>query len=74
VPRTLWRKGQRVTSVDLLPGRDGATGEEARSTVIVAAGAVVGVRVLPILPQKVFDGIVVAIAVLASVRLIVQWP
>jgi uncharacterized membrane protein YfcA len=40
----------------------------------ITAGAVVGVRVLPILPQKVFDGIVVAIAVLASVRLIVQWP
>jgi len=40
----------------------------------IAAGALVGVRILPILPQKVFDGIVVAIAILASVRLIVQWP
>ena len=40
----------------------------------ITVGALVGVKVLPILPQKVFDRIVLAIAVLASVRLIVQWP
>jgi hypothetical protein len=40
----------------------------------VTVGALVGVRVLPLLPQKVFDRIVLAIAVLASLRLIVQWP
>ena len=37
VPRTLWRKGQRVTSIDLLPGKaDGAT----PSKVLISAGAV----------------------------------
>jgi hypothetical protein len=40
----------------------------------VTVGALAGVRVLPLLPQKVFDRIVLAIAVLASLRLIVQWP
>ncbi|MBN1507529.1 MAG: hypothetical protein JW955_11825 [Sedimentisphaerales bacterium] len=47
VPRTLWRVGQRVTSIDLLPGRDGATGEEARSTVLVSAGTVVENKEVP---------------------------
>ncbi len=47
VPRTLWRKGRRVTSIDLLPGRDGATGEEARSTVLVSAGTVVENKEVP---------------------------
>jgi len=41
VPRAIWRKGQRMTSIDLLPGRDGAGGEEARSTVLISAGTVV---------------------------------
>ncbi len=37
VPRTLWRKGQRVTSIDLLPGKaDGAT----PSKVLISAGVV----------------------------------
>jgi len=40
----------------------------------ITVGALVGVKVLPILPQKVFDRIVLAIAVLASLRLIIQWP
>lgn len=35
VPRTIWRVGQRVTSVDLLPGR-----QEARSAVLISAGTV----------------------------------
>ena len=35
VPRTLWRVGQRVTSVDLLPGR-----QEAPSSVLISAGTV----------------------------------
>jgi len=47
VPRTLWRKDRRVTSIDLLPGRDGATGEEARSTVLVSAGTVVENKEVP---------------------------
>jgi hypothetical protein len=40
----------------------------------ITVGALVGVKVLPLLPQKVFDRIVLAIAALASLRLIVQWP
>jgi hypothetical protein len=37
VPRTLWREGQRVTSIDLLPGRaDGTTASE----VLISAGTV----------------------------------
>jgi hypothetical protein len=40
----------------------------------VTAGALVGVRILPILPQRVFNGIVLAIAVVASARLILAWP
>jgi uncharacterized membrane protein YfcA len=40
----------------------------------VTVGALAGVQVLPLLPQKVFDRIVLAIAVLASLRLIIQWP
>ena len=37
VPRTLWRKGQRVTSIDLLPGSE----EQNRKTkVLISAGAV----------------------------------
>jgi len=47
VPRTLWRKGRRVTSIDLLPGRDGASGEEARSTVLISAGTVVENKEVP---------------------------
>ncbi len=37
VPRTLWREGQRVTSVDVLLG-----GEEAPSKMIISAGKVLG--------------------------------
>ena len=37
VPRTLWRKGQRVTSIDLLPGKaDGTT----PSNLLISAGTV----------------------------------
>jgi hypothetical protein len=42
VPRTIWRKGQRVTSIDLLPG-DGQT----PSTVLVSAGTVVENKEVP---------------------------
>jgi hypothetical protein len=39
VPRTLWRIGQRVTSIDLLPGKaDGTT----PSKVLISAGTVLG--------------------------------
>ncbi|MEA3225949.1 MAG: hypothetical protein U9Q07_08355 [Planctomycetota bacterium] len=37
VPRTLWREGQRVTSIDLLPGRTDGT---SASKVLISAGAV----------------------------------
>jgi hypothetical protein len=40
----------------------------------ITAGAFIGVKVLPRLPQKVFDRIVLAIAILASLRLTLQWP
>lgn len=40
----------------------------------ITVGALVGVRALPLIPQKVFDRIVLAIAVVASLRLIIQWP
>jgi|WetSurMetagenome_2_1015567.scaffolds.fasta_scaffold31180_4 uncharacterized protein len=40
----------------------------------ITAGAIIGVKVLPRVPQKVFNWIVMAIAVLASVRLVVSWP
>jgi hypothetical protein len=40
VPRTIWRVGQRVTSIDLLPGKSGANGPEAQSTVLISAGTV----------------------------------
>jgi len=37
VPRTLWRKGQRVTSIDLLPGSE----EQKRKTkILISAGTV----------------------------------
>ncbi|MBL7189919.1 MAG: hypothetical protein ISS70_26615 [Phycisphaerae bacterium] len=37
VPRTLWRKGQRVTSIDLLPGKADGT---APSNMLISAGTV----------------------------------
>ncbi len=37
VPRTLWRKGQRVTSIDLLPGKADGT---SPSKVLISAGTV----------------------------------
>ncbi|MCU0915809.1 MAG: hypothetical protein MUC88_14800 [Planctomycetes bacterium] len=36
VPRTLWRKGQRVTNIDLLPGN-----AKEPSTVLISAGTVI---------------------------------
>lgn len=38
VPRTLWRQGQRVTSIDLLPGKADGT---AASQVLISAGTVI---------------------------------
>ncbi|UCG48386.1 MAG: hypothetical protein JSU94_01160 [Phycisphaerales bacterium] len=38
VPRTLWRKGQRVTSIDLLPGKADGT---SASKVLISAGTVI---------------------------------
>jgi uncharacterized protein len=40
----------------------------------ITVGAFIGVKVLPHIPQKVFNWIVMTIAVLASVRLVVNWP
>ena len=41
VPRTLWRKGQRVTSIDLLPGKgDGTSETDTPSKVLISAGTV----------------------------------
>jgi len=37
VPRTLWRKGQRVTSVDVLPGDEK---QNQKSKVLISAGTV----------------------------------
>ncbi len=41
VPRTLWRIGQRVTSIDLLPGKgDGSKETDKPSQVLISAGTV----------------------------------
>jgi hypothetical protein len=41
VPRTLWQKGQRVTSIDLLPGKgDGTSETDKPSEVLISAGTV----------------------------------
>ena len=41
VPRTLWRIGQRVTSIDLLPGKgDGSKETDTPSQVLISAGSV----------------------------------
>ncbi|NQT00797.1 MAG: hypothetical protein HQ580_02110, partial [Planctomycetes bacterium] len=41
VPRTLWLKGQRVTSIDLLPGKgDGTSETDTPSKVLISAGTV----------------------------------
>ncbi len=41
VPRTLWRKGQRVTSIDLLPGKgDGTSENDTPSKVLISTGTV----------------------------------
>ena len=45
VPRTLWRKGQRVTSIDVLPGgsdgfREGASITDTQSQVLISVGTV----------------------------------
>jgi hypothetical protein len=43
VPRTLWLKGQRVTSIDLLPGKgDGSSKDDTPSKVLISAGTVLG--------------------------------
>lgn len=42
VPRTIWKPGQRVTSIDLLPGN-----EETPSTVLVSAGTVTDNKEVP---------------------------
>jgi hypothetical protein len=42
VPRTVWRKGQRVTSIDLLPGNG-----QNPSTVLVSAGTVTENKEVP---------------------------
>lgn len=42
VPRTIWKKGQRVTSIDLLPGN-----AETPSTVLVSVGTVVENKEVP---------------------------
>ncbi len=47
VPRTIWRKGQRVTSIDLLPASENATGKDGQSTVLVSAGTVVDNKDVP---------------------------
>jgi len=42
VPRTLWRKGQRVTSIDLLPGKgDGTSENDTPSKVLISTGTVI---------------------------------
>jgi hypothetical protein len=42
VPRTLWRIGQRVTSIDLLPGKgDGTSETDTPSKVLISAGTVI---------------------------------
>lgn len=41
---------------------------------VVTVGALVGVRVLPLLPQKLFERIVLGVAAAASLRLIISWP
>lgn len=38
VPRTLWRKGQRVTSIDLLPGSEK---QDRKTTVLISVGTVI---------------------------------
>jgi len=41
VPRTLWRIGQRVTSIDLLPGKgNGSKDTDTPSQVLISAGSV----------------------------------
>jgi len=47
VPRTIWREGQRVTSIDLLPASEGAAGKDGQSTVLVSAGTVVENKEVP---------------------------
>jgi L-fucose isomerase-like protein len=37
VPRTLWRKGRRVTSIDLLPGSEG---QNRKTKILISAGTV----------------------------------
>jgi hypothetical protein len=42
VPRTLWLKGRRVTSIDLLPGKAGGSSENDKpSQVLISAGTVI---------------------------------
>jgi L-fucose isomerase-like protein len=41
VPRTIWKKGQRVTCLDVLPVYEQSSSEEDRSKVLVSAGTVI---------------------------------
>ncbi len=47
VPRTLWRIGQRVTCIDVLPASEGTGGKDARSTVLVSVGTAVENKDVP---------------------------
>lgn len=41
VPRTIWRVGQRVTNIDLLPASESGGGKDGPSTVLISVGTVV---------------------------------
>jgi hypothetical protein len=47
VPRTIWRVGQRVTSIDLLPASEGGGGKDGPSTVLISVGTVVANMEVP---------------------------
>jgi hypothetical protein len=47
VPRTLWRVGQRVTSIDLLPTSESGGAKGGSSTVLIAVGTVVANMEVP---------------------------
>ncbi len=47
VPRTIWRVGQRVTNIDLLPASETGAGKEGSSTVLISVGTVVANMEVP---------------------------
>lgn len=47
VPRTIWRVGQRVTNIDLLPPSESGGGKGGPSTVLISTGMVVGNMEVP---------------------------